>query len=82
MFNKKFLVVLCNVIGVICALTFLLHLTMYIWALFGTAPLEIYDVKKGLVSYYSLINQLASFTFYFILAGTAATLVKAAKTEK
>lgn len=70
---------LINVTGVLLILTFVLNLAMYIWAFFGKAPLPLFDVTGGIVSYYVLLNKLATLVFFYIMLGAFAALVKGSK---
>lgn len=79
LFNKKLMMGLINVVGVLIILLILLSITMYVWAYFGTPPLPMFDVTLGIVSYFKLINQLATFTFFYIMLGAFAALVKGSK---
>lgn len=79
LFNKKLMMGLINVTGVLLILTFVLNLAMYIWAFFGKAPLPLFDVTGGIVSYYVLLNKLATLVFFYIMLGAFAALVKGSK---
>ncbi|MFO0781043.1 MAG: hypothetical protein U0519_04165 [Candidatus Gracilibacteria bacterium] len=79
LFNKKLMMGLINVTGVLLILTFLLNIAMYIWAFFGKAPLQLFDVTGGIVSYYVLLNKLATLVFFYIMLGAFASLVKGSK---
>jgi hypothetical protein len=79
LFNKKLMMGLINITGVLLILTFVLNLAMYIWAFFGKAPLPLFDVTGGVVSYYILLNKLATLVFFYIMLGAFAALVKGSK---
>ncbi len=77
--NKKLLMGICYTLGVLLMLQFLLNIVMYIWALFGSAPLPIFNVSGGIISYYILLVAEATTAFQFLVVGTAAALVKGSK---
>ena len=81
LFNKKLLMGLSNLVAVILALTFLLYVTMYIWAFFAEPPLKslAFNVQLGLDSYYILLNKLSTLVFFYVLLGGVAALVKSSK---
>lgn len=79
LFNKKLMMGLINITGVLLILTFVLNLAMYIWAFFGKAPLPLFDVTGGVVSYYILLNKLATLVFFYVMLGAFAALVKGSK---
>lgn len=79
LFNKKLMMGLINITGVLLILTFVLNLAMYIWAFFGKAPLPLFDVTGGIVSYYVLLNKLATLVFFYVMLGAFAALVKGSK---
>lgn len=79
LFNKKLMMGLINVTGVLLLLTFVLNIAMYVWAFFGKAPLPLFDVSGGIVSYYVLLNKLATLVFFYIMVGVFAALVKGSK---
>lgn len=79
LFNKKLLMGLINITGVLLILTFVLNLAMYVWAFFGAPPLPLFDVTGGIVSYYILLNKLATLVFFYIMLGAFAALVKGSK---
>jgi len=81
LFNKKLMMGLINGVGVLLILVILLSITMYVWAYFGTPPLPMFSVDQGLISYFKLINQLATFTFFYIMLGAFAALVKGSKLQ-
>jgi hypothetical protein len=82
LFNKKFLMGLSYIVGVLLILTFVLNLVMYVWAFFGRPPLALYDVTGGLASYYILLNKLVTLVFYYILVGGFAAIVKSSKLQE
>ena len=79
LFNKKLMMGLINLVGVLLILTIILNIAMYIWAFFGKAPLPLFDVTQGIASYYVLINKLATLVFFYIMLGAFAALVKGSK---
>ncbi len=79
LFNKKLMMGLINITGVLLILTFVLNLAMYIWAFFGKAPLPLFDVTAGVASYYVLLNKLATLVFFYVMLGAFAALVKGSK---
>ena len=79
MFNKKLLMGLCNLVGVLIVLTILLNVVMYVWAFWAMPPLPNFDPKAGLVSYYRLLNQLVTLVFFYIMLGGFAGLIKNSK---
>ncbi len=79
LFNKKLMMGLINLTGVLLILTFILNVAMYVWAYFGKAPLPLFDVTGGVVSYYVLLNKLATLVFFYIMLGAFASLVKGSK---
>ncbi len=81
LFNKKLLVGLSNLVGVILVLALLLNVGMYVWAFFATPPLALFDVTQGIVSYYFLLNKLVTLVFFFIITGVFVALVKGSKLQ-
>lgn len=70
---------LSNILGVLLILTLVLNLAMYVWAFFGAPPLQLFDVTGGVVSYYVLLNKLATLVFFYVMLGAFASLVKGSK---
>ena len=79
LFNKKLVMGLVNITGVLLILSFLLNITMYVWAYFGRAPLPFFDVSGGIISYYILLDKLATMVFFYIVLATFAAIVKGSK---
>ncbi len=73
---------LINVVGWLLILTFVLNLAMYVWAFFGKPILPLFDVTGGIVSYYILLNKLATLVFFYIMLGAFAALVKGSKLQE
>jgi hypothetical protein len=82
LFNKKLVMGLINTIGVLLILSFILNVVMYIWAYFGHAPLPFFDVSNGIISYYVLLDKLATLVFFYAFLGALAALVKGSKLQE
>ena len=78
-FNKKLLMGLSNILGVALILNFLFYITMYIWTFFGNAPLQIFDVSQGFVSYYAFLYKLFPMVLAYIMVGAFAAIIKSSK---
>ena len=79
LFNKKLLMGLSNILGVMLILNFLFYIAMYIWAFFGTPPVQLFDVTQGFISYYGFLYKLLPMVFFYLMIGAFAGIVKGSK---
>jgi hypothetical protein len=83
LFNKKLLMGLINITGVLLILAFVLNLAMYIWTYFGAAPLPLFDPQQihgqPVIAYYVLLNKLSTLVFFYVMTGVFGALVKGSK---
>ena len=79
LFNKKLIMGLCNILGLMLIINILVYITMYIWAFFGTPPLPFFDISQGVISYYTFIFKLLTLVFYYVVVAGFAALVKSSK---
>lgn len=82
LFNKKMLVGLCNVIGVLIVANFVLNIVMYVWAFYGEPPLAMFNVTNTYVAYYNLVYQLSSMVFMYVTIGMVCGLIKSSKLQE
>lgn len=69
----------CNVMGILLMLAFVINLVMYIWAYFGVPPLPLFDVQGGVASYYIFIRTMATYIFLYMVVGASAAMIKGSK---
>ena len=79
LFNKKLILGLANIMGVLIILNTILNVVMYVWAFFGNAPFPMFDVHQGLVSYYGFMFKISGFVFIYVLIAALVAMVKGSK---
>ena len=67
MFNKKFVLNLCKIVGFMIMAQVLLMITMFVWSYFGTPPVQIFDARiSGVVKYLLLLQEIGSSLFFYV----------------
>lgn len=79
LFNKKLVMGLANILGVLLILNVLLYVVMYVWAFFGQAPFPLFDVTRGFSSYYDFILRTSALIFFYLIIAGCAAMVKSSK---
>ena len=79
LFNKKLIMGLCNILGVLLILNFLFFVVMYTWAFFGKPPVQLFDVSRGFPVHYDFVVRIAAFVFFYVMLAAFAALVKSSK---
>ncbi len=83
LFNKKLLMGLSYIIAVLLILTLILNVAIYVWEIFGTAPLQLFDPQQiklaPMAAYYVFLNKIATLLFFYVMIGGFAALIKGSK---